>query len=179
MGKKMAILITVGLTVFVLGTAAVIAANVNRVPNPPEGLATVTPSVSQAADTTVEALLARDAQYRERLEEANRVIQQANETIASLQADQATLQSQHEILLERETLYQQEIAKANRLLEQQAAAPQSFAAAPQVAAQPPAPPAPAPVATPAPAPVVPSREDEHHDDSEHEDEHESEHEDDD
>ena len=161
MGKKTAILITVGLTVFVLGAASVIAANVSRVQNPIEANTAALPPLSGTADTTVEALLARDAQYQERLETANRVIQQANETIANLQADQTTLQSQNETLLEREALYQQEIAKANRLLQQQATAPPVIAAAPQSAA-------------PASDSASLSREEEHDDDREYEYEHEDE-----
>ena len=54
MGKKTAILITVGLTVFVLGAGAAIAANVNRVQIPPEVITTAIPPVVETADATVE-----------------------------------------------------------------------------------------------------------------------------
>jgi hypothetical protein len=121
----MALLITVGLTVFVLGAGAVIAINVNRTQTTSEGVMVLTPT-----NATGETLLARDAQYRANLEEANRVIQEANVTIADLQAQQSTLQTQNEALLAREALYQQAIAKANALL-QQSTEPQVIAAAPQ------------------------------------------------
>ena len=150
MGKKMALLITVGLTVFVLGAGAVIATNVNRTQTTSDSATAVAPT-----DATVETLLSRDAQYRTNLEEANRVIQEANAAIVDLQTQQSALQTQNETLLAREALYQQEIAKANAIL-QQSAEPQVITTSPQASAS---------------TLAAPSYEEVHHEESEHEWEH--------
>jgi hypothetical protein len=149
MGHKLALLITAGLTVFVLGVGGMLAANLSRSQRTESATATTIAPVSGTADPTVDDLLARERLYQERLEQANRTIEQANTQIAGLQAGQAQLQSQNQTLLQREAAYRQQLAIANNLLQQQPSAP-----ATTVPAQP----------NTAPAPSAPS----HRDDGEHE-----------
>ena len=163
MGQKLALLITAGLTVFVLGVGGVLAVNLSRSQRAESATATATTiaPVSGTADPTVDDLLARERLYQERLAEANRTIEQANAQIAGLQAGQGQLQSQNQTLLEREAAYRQQLAIANSLLQQQPSAPATTA---------PAQPNPAP----APAPSAPSHRDDgedeatSHDDEDHE-----------
>jgi len=153
MGQKLALLITAGLTVFVLGVGGVLAVNLSRSQRAESATATATTiaPISGTADPTVDDLLARERLYQERLEGANRTIEQANAQIAGLQAGQGQLQSQNQTLLEREAAYRQQLAIANGLLQQQPSAP-----ATTVPAQ--------PNTAPAPAPSAPS----HRDDGERE-----------
>ena len=146
MGQKLALLITAGLTVFVLGVGGVLAVNLSRSQRAESATATATTiaPISGTADPTVDDLLARERLYQERLEEANRTIEQANAQIAGLQAGQGQLQSQNQTLLEREAAYRQQLAIANGLLQQQPSAP-----ATTVPAQP----------NTAPAPSAPSTRD--------------------
>jgi len=146
MRQKLALLITAGLTVFVLGVGRVLAVNLSRSQHAGSATATVIAPVSGTTDPTVGDLLARDQLYQGRLEEANRAIEQANAQIAGLRAYQAQLQSQNQTLLQREEAYRQAIETANTLLQQQAFAPVVTA---------PVQPNPAPV----PAPSAPSYED--------------------
>jgi len=159
MGQKLALLITAGLTVFVLGVGGVLAVNLSRSQRAESATATTIAPVSGTADPTVDDLLARERLYQERLEQANRTIEQANAQIAGLQAGQGQLQSQNQTLLEREAAYRQQLAIANSLLQQQPSAP-----ATTVPAQP----------NTAPAPSAPStrddreREETSHGDEDHE-----------
>jgi small-conductance mechanosensitive channel len=141
MGQKLALLVTAGLTVFVLGVGGVLAVNLSRSQRAESATATATTiaPVSGTADPTVDDLLARERLYQERLEQANRTIEQANAQIAGLQAGQGQLQSQNQTLLQREAAYRQQLAIANSLLQQQPSAP-----ATTVPAQPNTAPAPAP-----------------------------------
>ena len=129
MGQKLALLITAGLTVFVLGVGGVLAVNLSRSQRAESATATTIAPVSGTADPTVDDLLARERLYQERLEQANRTIEQANAQIAGLQAGQGQLQSQNQTLLEREAAYRQQLAIANSLLQQQPSAPATTAPA--------------------------------------------------
>jgi hypothetical protein len=119
MRRRTALWITAALTVFVLGAGSLVAAAFARQQaSPAPGNNAVAPSSDSA---TVDTLLAREAEYRVRLQEANQKIQQANATIASLQQTQAALVIQNQTLLAREAAYQRAIEQANALLQQQAA----------------------------------------------------------
>lgn len=76
MGQKTALVVTAGLTIFVLMTGGLLAFYLYFSP-------TVQPVIDTASTTgrdaeLVEMLLARDALYQERLAEANQTIHQAN-----------------------------------------------------------------------------------------------------
>jgi hypothetical protein len=178
MGQKTALVITAGLTLFVLGTGGALAMKLT--PQPPE-VPVVETAVMATPDTLLlDTLLERDALYQERLVEANQIIQQANTTNAALQSERDTLVEQNNALLEREALYRQEIEKANALLQQQAAessvivaAAPSQATAPVQASAPPQPQP--PVAMPAQADDDHDDDDDHdHDDDSYEDAHDGE-----
>lgn len=164
MGHKVALLMTVGLTVFVIGAGVLLAMDLTPPQETPTAIATEVIPTVEPRDTTIGTLLGRDALYHTRLGEANGVIQQANTIIASLQDQNRTLQEQNKALLERETLYRQEIEKANSLLRQLSEIPLVVASVPE--------PAPSPAGLTAPA-----QEDDHEDNQE--DEHEEENDDDD
>ena len=152
MGQKLALLITAGLTVFVLGVGGVLAVNLSRSQRAESATPTTIAPVSGTAGPMVDDLLARERLYQERLAEANRTIEQANTQIAGLRAGQGQLQSQNQTLLEREAAYRQQLAIANSLLQQQPSAPATTA---------PAQPNPAP----APAPSAPSHRDDGEDEA--------------
>jgi hypothetical protein len=169
MGQKTALVITVGLTLFVLGTGGMLA--LNLAPPTPEVLVDETAVMLTTDTALVDTLLERDALYQERLVEANQIIQQANTTNAELQTERDTLVDQNKALLEREALYRQAIEKANALLQKQAVESSVAVAAP-----------PAPVQAPAPPQTsMPAQSDDDRDDHDerHEDTHDEEEEDDD
>lgn len=104
MSRKLALILTTVLTVFVLVTAVALAL---RLRGADVSVADDMPTAPTAASTPTD----REAQYRQRLEEANT-------RLLELQAQVEQLQAQNAQLLERDRQFQQRIEEANRLLQQ-------------------------------------------------------------
>lgn len=122
MSRKTALILTAALTMFVIVVAGALAVRLgasNADPTPVAAVetATVAPTTTAIA---ADAVLQREALYRQRLEEANAQLQQAYEQLRQLQAQIQQLQAQNATLLQREQIYQQRLAEANRLLQQSA-----------------------------------------------------------
>ncbi len=123
MSRKTALILTAALTTFVIVVAGALAvrlgaANADPAPAAAVETATVAPNTTAIA---ADAVLQREALYRQRLEEANTQLQQAYQQLQQLQAQVRQLQAQNATLLQREQVYQQRLAEANRLLQQQSA----------------------------------------------------------
>jgi hypothetical protein len=127
MSQKLALLVSVALTVFVVIVAGALATRLGGVTSD------ATPSADrpqlaqedlskQISPVPLEVVQQREQQYRQRIDEANARLRQADEQQHRLQARLQELQSHNATLLERERTYQQRLQEANSLLQQWAPA---------------------------------------------------------
>lgn len=123
MSQKLAVLVSVALTVFVAIIAGALAVRLGSAR--PDAATSADPSQAAVEEcsqglspSTMELLQQRDQQYRQRLDEADARLRRAGEQLRQLQAQRRELQSQNSTLLDRERAYQQRLQEANRLLQQ-------------------------------------------------------------
>lgn len=173
MSHRLAFLVATVLTAFVVATTSALVLHVGD-----RGEAQAQPDQADARDESApaspdgstlsaaiqDAVLQREAVYRQRIDEANAQLQQSQELVAALRADLERLRAQNAALLERDATYRERLEEANRLLQQPAepprpepdvpSAPSLAAWSPPVAAAPPVQPAaalrPRPTAPPVP-----------------------------
>jgi hypothetical protein len=123
MSQKLAVLVSVALTVFVVMVAGALAVRLGSArpdvaPSADSSQAVLEERTQVLSPWTMEVAQQRDQQYRQRLDEADTRLRRAGEQLRQLQAQRRELQSQNTMLLDRERTYQQQLQEANRLLQQ-------------------------------------------------------------